>query len=65
MGGRLLESISKPRLSSGSEFFVFNGFPRGHYLGWWARVRISLGVKVRVNVEVRVMVRVSNLLGSG
>ena len=59
-----LESISKPRLSTGSEFFIFNRFPRGHYLVWWVRVRVrvSLGVKVRVSVEVRV--RVSNLLGS-
>ena len=53
-----LESISKPRLSTESDFF-FNRFPRGHYLVWW--VRVSLGVKVRVSVEVRV----SNLLGSG
>ena len=64
----LLESISKPRLSTGSDFiFISNRFPRGHYLVWWVRVRVmvSLGVKVRVSVEVRVMVRVSNLLGSG
>ena len=51
---RLLESISKPRLSMGSEFCIFNRFPRGHYLVWW--VRVSLGVRVRV--------RVSTLLGS-
>ena len=59
---RLLESISKPRLSTGSDFF-FNRFPRGHYLVWWVRVRVMviLGVKVRVSVEVRVMVRVNNL----
>ena len=44
-------------------FFIFNRFPRGHYLVWW--VRVSLGVKVRVSVEVRVRVRVSNFLGSG
>ena len=64
-----LESISKPRLSTGSEFFIFNRFPRGHYLVWLVRVRVrvrvSLGVKVRVSVEVKVRVRVSNLLGSG
>ena len=42
-------------------FFIFNRFPRGNYLVWWVRVRVSLGVKVRVSVEVRV----SNLLGSG
>ena len=61
------ESITKPRLSTGSEFCIFNRFPRGHYLVWWVmvRVRVSLGVKVRVSVEVRVRVRVSNLLGSG
>ena len=48
-GGRL-ESIAKPRLSTGSEFFIFNRFPRGHYLVWWVRVRVrvSLGVKVVV-----------------
>ena len=59
------KSISKPRLSTGSEFFIFNRFPRRHYLVWWVRVlvRVSLGVKVSVSVEVRV--RVSNLLGSG
>ena len=57
--GRLLESISKPRLSTGSEFVFFNRFPRGNYFVWWVRVRVSLGVKVRVSVEVRV--RVSNL----
>ena len=64
---RPLESISKPRLSTGSEFFIFNRFPRGHYLVWWVRVsvRVSLGVKVRVSVEVSVRVRVSNVLGSG
>ena len=62
---RTLESISKPRLSTGSEFFIFNLFPRGHYLVWWVMVRVSIGVKVRVSVEVRVRVRVSNLLGSG
>ena len=45
--------------------FFFNRFPRGHYLVWWVRVRVSLGVKVRVSVEVRVRVRVSNLFGSG
>ena len=63
----VLESISKPRLSTGSDFFIFNRFPRGHYLVWWVRVRVrvSLGVKVRVSVEVSVRVRVSNLLGSG
>ena len=60
-----LESIFKPRLSTGSEFFVLNRFPRGHYLVWWVRVRVSLGVNVRVSVEVRVRVRVSYLLGSG
>ena len=62
---RELESIPKPRLSTGSELFIFNRFPRGHYLVWWVRVRVtvSLGVKVRVSVEVRV--RVSKLLGSG
>ena len=60
-----LESITKPRLSTGSEFCIFNRFPRGHYLVWWVRVRDSLGVRVRVSVEVRVRVRVSNLLGSG
>ena len=60
-----LESISKPRLSTGSELFIFNRFPRCHYLVWWVRVTVSLGVKVRVSVEVRVRVRVSNLLGSG
>ena len=53
-------NISKPRLSTGSDFFP-NRFPRGHYLVWWVRVRVSLGVKVRVSLEVRV----SNLLGSG
>ena len=58
-----LESISKPRLSTGSELFIFNRFTRCHYLVWWVRVTVSLGVKVRVSVEVRV--RVSNLLGSG
>ena len=64
---RLRESISKPRLSTGSELFIFNRFPRCHYLVWWVRVRVtvSLGVKVRVSVEVRVRVRVCNLLGSG
>ena len=46
-------------------FFIFNRFPRGHYLVWWVRVMVSLGVKVRVSVEVRVRVRVSNFLGSG
>ena len=67
----MLESISKPRLSTGSELFIFNRLPRGYYLVWWVRVRVrvrvSLGVKVRVSVEVRVRVRVrvSNLLGSG
>ena len=47
------------------ERLFFNGFPRGHYLVWWVRVRVRvrLGVKVRVSVEVTV--RVSNLLGSG
>ena len=50
---------------NGERFFVFNRFPRGHYLVWWVRVRVSLGVKVRVSVEVRARVRVSNLLGSG
>ena len=58
--GRKLESITKPRLSTGSEFCIFNRFPRGHYLVWWVRVRVSL----RVRVMVRVRVRVSNLLGS-
>ena len=60
------ESITKPRLSTGSEFCIFNRFPRGHYLVWWVRVRVrvSLGVRVRVNVRVKVRVRVSNLLGS-
>ena len=53
---RGLESITKPRLSTGSEFCIFNRFPRGHYLVWWVRVRVSLGVRVRV--------RVNNLLGS-
>ena len=57
---RTLESITKPRLSTWSEFCIFNGFPRSHYLVWWVRVRVSLGVRVRV----RVRVRVSNLLGS-
>ena len=47
----------------GSNFFIFNRFPRGHYLVWWVRVRVSIGVRVRVSVRVRV--RVSNLLGSG
>ena len=69
---RQLESITKPRLSTGSEFCIFNRFPRGHYLVWWVRVRVrvSLGVRVRVRVRVRVSlgvrvrVRVSNLLGS-
>ena len=51
-----LTSISKPSLSTGSNFFIFNRFPRGHYLVLW--VRVSLGVRVRVSV------RVSNLLGS-
>ena len=61
-----LETISKPRLSTGSDFFkIFNRFPRGHYLVLWVRVRVSLEVKVRVSVEVRVRVRVSNFLGSG
>ena len=60
----LLESITKPRLSTGSEFCIFNRFPRGHYLVWWVRVRVSLGVRVMVRVRVRVRVRVSNLLGS-
>ena len=61
-----LESITKPRLSTGSEFCIFNRFPLGHYLVWWVRVtvrvRASLGVRVRVRVRVRVWV--SNLLGS-
>ena len=54
----------------GSEICICNGFPRGHYLVWWVRVRVkfSLGIRVsgmiRVTVDVRVMVRVSNLLGS-
>ena len=65
---RQRESISKPRLSTGSEFCIFNRFPRGHYLVWWVRVRVrvSLGVTIRVMVRVRVRVRVmvSNLLGS-
>ena len=62
---RLPESITKPRLSTGSEFCIFNRFPRGHYLVWWVRVRVrvSLGVRVRVRVMVGVRVRVSNLLG--
>ena len=58
--------VLEPRLSTGSDFiFIFNRFPRGHYLVWWVRVRVrvSLGVKVSVSVEVRVWV--SNLLGSG
>ena len=57
---RELESIAKPRLSTGSEFCIFNRFPSGHYLVWWVmvRVRVSLGVRVRVRV------RVNNLLGS-
>ena len=57
---------NKPRLSTGSEFCIFNRFPRGHYLVWWVRVRVrvSLGVRVRVRVMVGVRVRVSNLLGS-
>ena len=54
------ESITKPRLSTGSEFCIFNRFPRGHYLVWWVRVR----VRVSLGVRVRVRVRVSNLLGS-
>ena len=64
--GRLLESITKPRLSTGSEFCIFNRFPRGHYLVWWVMVsvRVSLGVRVRVMVRVRVRVRANNLLGS-
>ena len=61
---RQLESITKPRLSTGSEFCIVNRFPRGHYLVWWVRVRVSLGVRVRVMVRVRVRVRVCNLLGS-
>ena len=54
------ESITKPRLSTGSEFCIFNRFPRGNYLVWWVmvRVRVSLGVRVRGRV------RVNNLLGS-
>ena len=62
----MLESITKPRLSTGSEFCIFNRFPRGHYLVWWVMVsvRVSLGVRVRVMVRVRVRVRVNNLLGS-
>ena len=54
----------------GGEICFCNGFPRGHYLVWWVRVRVkfSLGVRVSgmitVTVDVRVMVRVSNLLGS-
>ena len=59
---RQLESITKPRLSTRSEFCISNRFPRGHYLVWWVRVRVSLGV--RVSVRVRVRVRVCNLLGS-
>ena len=53
-----------------SEICICNGFPRGHYLVWWVRVRVkfSLGVRVsgmiRVMVDVRVRFRVSNLLGS-
>ena len=64
---RALESITKPRLSTGSEFCIFNRFPRGNYLVWWVRVRVRVRVSlgVRVSVEVRIRVRVSNLLGSG
>ena len=60
--GRQLESITKPRLSTGSEFCIFNRFSRGQYLVWWVRVRVR--VRVRLGVRVRVRVRVSNLLGS-
>ena len=65
--GGTLESITKPRLSTGSEFCIFNRFPRGNYLVWWVRVRVRVRVSlgVRVSVEVRIRVRVSNLLGSG
>ena len=61
---RQLESITKPRLSTGSEFCIFNRFPRGHYLVWWVRVRVRVSLGVGVRVRVRVRVRVSNLLGS-
>ena len=70
MGGqppaRWLESLSKPRLSTGSDFF-FQSVPTRSLLVLWVsvRVRVSLGVTVRVSVEVRARVRVSNLLGSG
>ena len=57
-----VESITKPRLSKGSEFCIFNRFPRGHYLVWWVRVRVRVSLGVRVRVRVRV--RVSNLLRS-
>ena len=47
-----------------SEICICNGFPRGHYLVWWVRVKFSLWVRVsgmiRVTVDVRVVVRVSN-----
>ena len=58
-----LESITKPRLSTRSEFCIFNRFPRGRYLVWLVgvRVRVSLGVRVRIRVRVRVRDRVSNL----
>ena len=59
---RQLESITKPRLSTGSEFCIFNRFPRGHYLVGWVKVRVK--VRVSLGVRVRVRVRVSNLLGS-
>ena len=40
----------------GAIFFIFNRFPRGHYLVWWVRVRVrvSIGVRVRGRVSVRV-----------
>ena len=59
---RQLESITKPILSTGSEFCIFNRFPRGQYLVWWVRVRVR--VRVSLGVRARVRVRVSNLLGS-
>ena len=39
-----LASISKPRLSTRSEFCIFNRFPRGHYLVWWVRVGLGLAL---------------------
>ena len=62
--GRLARINIQTEIVNGERiFFIFNRFPRGHYLVLW--VRVSLGVKVRVSVEVRARVRVSNLLGSG